>query len=68
MVASWLQVIFDFYCNFLCLESEMGVKDQSVLETRTDILIYTSEPLEKQTEITGPITLKLFSSTTAVGK
>ena len=42
-----------------------GVFDQRPIEDRNDMLIYTSEPLVKDLEVTGPISVKLFASTTA---
>ena len=48
-------------------EWEMGVHDQSEIELRDDILVYTSNPLPKKMEITGPIRVNLFSSTSAKG-
>jgi putative CocE/NonD family hydrolase len=42
-----------------------GVADQRPLEEREDILVYTTEPLERELELTGPIKVKLFASSTA---
>ncbi len=42
-----------------------GVEDQRSVEDRQDVLIYTSEPLERDLEVTGPISVRLFASTTA---
>jgi len=42
-----------------------GPYDQSILETRNDVLVYTSDVLERDTEITGPITFILFASSSA---
>ena len=36
---------------------------QKPIEDRDDILFYTSEPLEQELEVTGPLTLKLWVST-----
>jgi uncharacterized protein len=40
--------------------------DQSDLEKRDDILVYTTEPLKQDTEITGPIDLVFWASSSAV--
>jgi putative CocE/NonD family hydrolase len=42
-----------------------GAMDQSGLEMRHDVLVYTTAPLERGVEITGPIRLKLFVSSDA---
>lgn len=42
-----------------------GAVDQSHVEMRHDILVYTSPPLESGLEITGPIELVLFVSSSA---
>ena len=43
-----------------------GVQDQRPVEDRPDVLVFTSEPLEKKLELTGPIEVKLFAASTAV--
>ena len=40
-----------------------GVYDQRPIEYRNDVLVYTSEPLEEDLEVTGPISVKLYAST-----
>jgi hypothetical protein len=42
-----------------------GAVDQSDIETRADVLVYTTQPLSKGTEITGPIELTLLVSSSA---
>jgi hypothetical protein len=42
-----------------------GAQDQSQIETRHDILVYTSEPLAEDLEITGPIEVVLYVSSSA---
>jgi len=42
-----------------------GPRDQRGIETRDDVLCYTSEPLERPTEVTGPVELVLFASSSA---
>ncbi len=38
-----------------------GVKDQRPIEARPDVLVYTSAPLVEDTEVTGPIVVKLWA-------
>jgi len=42
-----------------------GAMDQSGLEMRHDVLVYTTDALEQGVEVTGPIRLKLFVSSDA---
>ena len=42
-----------------------GVYDQRTVEERQDVLVYTSDPLERDVEVTGPVTVKLVASSTA---
>jgi putative CocE/NonD family hydrolase len=42
-----------------------GPADQRVVEKRKDVLSYTSAPLEKDTELTGPVTLVLSATSSA---
>jgi uncharacterized protein len=43
----------------------MGPFDQRPAERRDDVLVYTSAELTEPVEVTGPITLKLFASSSA---
>lgn len=43
-----------------------GVKDQRPIEQRSDVLVYTSEPLAQHMEVTGPITVKLWAASEAL--
>lgn len=43
-----------------------GPKDQTKIETRQDVLVYTSQPLEEVLEVTGPITATIYASSTAI--
>ena len=43
-----------------------GVEDQREVEDRPDVLVYTSPPLERDLELTGPIAVHLFAGSTAV--
>jgi len=43
-----------------------GVANQAETELRDDVLVYSTPPLEKDTEITGPIKMHLFAATSAI--
>ncbi len=43
----------------------LGPFDQSVLEARRDLLVYRSEPLAHAVEVTGPIEIELWVSSSA---
>jgi len=43
-----------------------GPKDRRVRQERDDVLVYTTEPLEKDLEATGPVEVKLFVASSAV--
>jgi putative CocE/NonD family hydrolase len=42
------------------LETDAGAKDNRALETRTDVLVYTSEPLGEDLEVIGPVSAELY--------
>jgi hypothetical protein len=42
-----------------------GAYDQREVEERQDVLVYTTPPLEKDTEVTGPIQVHLWAASTA---
>jgi putative CocE/NonD family hydrolase len=42
-----------------------GVADQREIEARADVLVYTSEPLEADLELTGPVRAVLHASSSA---
>lgn len=42
-----------------------GPYDQRPIERRDDVLVYTSEPLSADLEITGPVVVKLYAATSA---
>jgi putative CocE/NonD family hydrolase len=46
--------------------SRAGAFDQRAVEVRPDVLCYTSEPLERPLEVTGPIRVILHASSSAV--
>jgi putative CocE/NonD family hydrolase len=43
----------------------VGGQDQSSVESRPDVLVYSTPPLTQATELTGPIELKLFVGSSA---
>ena len=43
-----------------------GVFDQRSVEMRTDVLVYSTPSLSKSVEVTGPITVTLYASTSAL--
>jgi len=53
----------------LCCDAEHlepGPRDQKSVEERKDVLVYSTAPMEKDTEVTGPVKLDLYVSTSAV--
>jgi putative CocE/NonD family hydrolase len=49
--------------NIASHPSIVGPYDQTSIELRSDVLVYTTAPLTEDIEVTGPIILKLFAST-----
>ena len=45
--------------------SLFGCKDNLPLNARSDVLTFQTEPLESDVEVTGPITVKLYASSSA---
>ena len=43
----------------------MGVFDQTKIEEREDVLVYTGDVLTADMEVTGPVSLKLFAASSA---
>ena len=50
----------------LAVAANAGPRDQRVVEARADVLCYTSAPLTQATEVTGPVELVLFASSSAL--
>ncbi|MGE0820665.1 MAG: CocE/NonD family hydrolase [Candidatus Binatia bacterium] len=48
------------------LTIDIGVQDQRPVEERNDVLVYTSAPLEQPLEVTGPVMVSLWVSSSAV--
>jgi uncharacterized protein len=46
-------------------EFPAGPVDQRRIEARPDVLTYTTEPLERDTEVTGPISVQLWACSSA---
>jgi putative CocE/NonD family hydrolase len=44
----------------------VGVKDQREVESRQDVLVYTGAPQEKPLEVTGPLKVILYASSSAL--
>ena len=42
-----------------------GAYDQNEVEERQDVLVYSTPPLERDMEVTGPVTVTLWASTSA---
>ena len=42
-----------------------GAYDNRCIESRSDVLVYSTPPLDRDTEVTGPITVTLYASSTA---
>ncbi len=52
--------------TFLNIGIAPGMFDQADVEKRQDVLVYSTVPLEKDLEVTGPVVLKLWAATSAV--
>jgi uncharacterized protein len=53
----------------LCCDAQHlkpGPYDQKSVEERKDVLVYSTPPFDKNTEVTGPVKLDLYVSTSAV--
>lgn len=50
----------------LGVAANAGPRDQRPVEARHDVLCYTTPPLEKRVEVTGPVSLVLFASSSAL--
>ena len=53
-------------CGGNTLIIPMGVQDQRQVETRQDVLVYTSAAVSAPLEVTGPLVVKLFASSSAI--
>jgi uncharacterized protein len=53
----------------LCCDAvhyEPGPRDQRAAENRNDVLVYSTKPFAEDMEVTGPVTLELWASSSAV--
>lgn len=53
----------------LCCDAahlEPGPRNQADVEARQDVLVYSTPPLQQDTEVTGPVTLDLYAKSSAV--
>jgi uncharacterized protein len=53
----------------LCCDSshlKPGPRDQRPVESRDDVLVYSTPPLTADVEVTGPVTLELYATSSAV--
>ena len=53
----------------LCCDSlhlPPGPRDQRPVETREDVLVYSTAPLTKDVEVTGPVSLEVYARSSAV--
>ena len=53
----------------LCCDSSHlapGPHDQRPVEARSDVLVYSTAPLDRDVEVTGPISLELYAKSSAV--
>jgi putative CocE/NonD family hydrolase len=53
----------------LCCDSNHlppGPRDQRAVEARDDVLVYSTEPMSEDTEVTGPVTVELYAKSSAV--
>ena len=44
----------------------VGPVEQRAIESRHDVLVYTSDPLDKDMEVTGPLEVVLYASSSAL--
>ncbi|HXF15117.1 MAG TPA: CocE/NonD family hydrolase [Terriglobales bacterium] len=53
----------------LCCDSKHlgpGPRDQRAVESREDVLVYSTRPMSQDTEVTGPVTVELYAKSSAV--
>jgi putative CocE/NonD family hydrolase len=51
--------------NLCCSSVSRGMHDHQEIEARDDVLVYTTPELTEPVEVTGPISMKLYASTSA---
>jgi putative CocE/NonD family hydrolase len=50
---------------YVSTDVEPGIFDQRAVERRGDVLVFTSAPLERELEVTGPVALQLWAASSA---
>jgi uncharacterized protein len=53
----------------LCCDSKRlqpGPRDQRAVESRDDVLVYSTAPMSQEMEVTGPVSLELYAKSSAV--
>ncbi len=53
----------------LCCRAELlpaGPRDQKAVESRADVLVYSTPPFEQDMEVTGPVMLDLYAKSSAI--
>jgi len=55
-----------FISDFASSSQIGGPDDYAAVEERPDVLVYTTGPLESDVEVTGPVRLELYASSSAV--
>ena len=50
-------------CTLFPGAQSAGPRDQRPVEERDDVLVYTSEPVDRPTEVTGPVEAVIFAAT-----
>ena len=44
------------------VDDGLGPRDQRKIESRPDVLVYTSEPLDRDLEVIGPVEMVLYAA------
>jgi putative CocE/NonD family hydrolase len=52
----------------LCCDGHqpLGPRDQQTVESRQDVLVYSTPPFASDTEVTGPVSAELYAASSAV--
>lgn len=53
-------------CDRVHLEAKGGPRDQSSVERRKDVLVYSTRPFAHDTEVTGPVSVELYAKSSAL--
>lgn len=52
--------------SILNMQRDFGPVDQCRVESRTDVLVYSTEPLVNDVEVTGPVVVRLYAQSSAI--